>query len=366
MQSVILNNADCQKCGLCKLRRNVVNGWGDEQARILLVSEWPGSPEDKTGNINVGPIRESMDRLLKKAGIKPEDVFLTTVVRCIPKAPPPDYIREPSKDEIEACSSYLDEEINTIKPTVIVPMGNVALKRVLGQRTAMIGKFRGTEVWSDKYNCKVMPIMHPIYVKRRLQYEGLTVSDLRRIEISSQTKELTKQKLGVYKTADTFEKAEKLIEKLRTVPEFVFDLETSGLNGRKDTVMSIGFSWAEGSGYTLPIYKWKGEEEKYTEIKLKSIRKKDKITKAWIKTKREVPVEKIRIKDIYLPYWGDKQTIIIDKLRSLFALDIPKIAHNGKFDTRFLLESWKLKVNNLAFDTMLAHHLLDEMLQVIN
>ena len=239
-------------------------------------------------------------------------------------------------------------------------MGNVALKRILGQRTAAIGKFRGTELWSEKYNCKIMPIMHPIYVKRRLQYEGLTVEDLRRVEKSSHTTELTKKRLGTYKVADTVEKAEKLLDKLRTVPEFVFDLETSGLNGRKNEVLCICFSWGEGTGYTLPLTTWKGVEEKYTEIKLKSIRKKDKITKAWIKTKKEVPEEKIRILDTYHPYWGSDQTRIIDKLRAVMASSIPKIAHNGKFDCRFLLESMKLRVNNLDFDTMLAHYLLDE------
>ncbi|MEE9214898.1 MAG: DNA polymerase [Thermodesulfobacteriota bacterium] len=358
MQS--LNNEDCEKCGLCKLRTHVVNGRGDDQAKIMLVSEWPGSPEDKTGDIDSGPIRIAVNRLLRKAGISPVSVFLTTVVRCIPKAPPPDYVRDPSKEEIEACSAYLDKEIEALKPTVIVPMGNVALKRVLGQRTAMIGKFRGTEVWSDKYNCKVMPIMHPMYVRRRLQYEGITVNDLRRVKTSSQTTKLTEKRLGVYKVADTFEKAEKLIDKLRTVPEFVFDLETSGLNGRKDTVMCIAFTWKEGLGFTLPIHSYRGEEETYTEIKLKSVRKKDKQTKAWIKTKKEVPVEKTRTIHHYLPYWGEKQRIIIDKLRALFASDIPKIAHNGKFDSRFLMESYKMQVNKLTFDTMLAHYMLDE------
>ncbi len=214
VESVNLENDACKQCGLCYGRKNVVNGKGSLKAKILFVSEWPGSPEDRTGDISEGPIAKELFRMLGKAKISSYDVFLTSTVRCIPKAPPPVRIRKPDKAEIDACAPYLDKEIEAIKPNIIVPMGTLAVKRVL-DRVVTINNTRGTEIWSEKYNCKVIPIYHPLVIRRRPEYEGFTIEDLRRIRISSEYPELTPRREGTYKIITTIEQFYKLIERVR-------------------------------------------------------------------------------------------------------------------------------------------------------
>lgn len=354
-----LQNNNCQKCGLCNLRKTVVNGKGPENARIMLVGEWPGAPEDKTGDVWSGPIGQEVKRILAKAGISSQDVFLTTTVRCYPKVVGEEKtIREPKKDEIEACSDYLDKEIAALQPNVIVPMGTLAVRRIFG-KVATIKGSRGAEVWSEKYNCKVIPVYHPLMLRRMPEYEGFTVEDFRRIKISSQYKELTPKKLGHYMTVDTIEKFDTLIDRLNNAPAYSYDIETNSLNFMEGKVMCVSFSWKGGTAVTLPITRYNGREEERTEIVKRKTRK--KVNGQWVETGfKDVPKTKTIIVDEYFPYWGDKQEYIQDKIRKAFANDAIKIAHNGKFDNKFLYTYLNIFVNKFWFDTMLAHHLLNE------
>lgn len=358
-----LQNNNCQKCGLCSLRRNVVNGSGSPTARIMLVGEWPGAPEDKTGDVWSGPIGEEVKRLLYKAGIPQSDVFLTTTVRCYPKVPGEQRRGEPTirpikKEEVEACADYLDKEIAALNPTVIVAMGTVAVKRVLGSG-GTIKAARGGEMWSDKYNCKVMAIYHPSVIRRNPAYEGFTVEDLRRIKISAEYRELTPKKLGTYMTVDTIEKFETLIDRLHNAPAFAYDIETNSLDFMDGKVMCISFSWRSGTAVTLPITRYNGRTEERTKLVERKTRK--KVNGQWVETGvKQVPKIETVVIDEYFNYWGDKQDYVIEKLRKAFMSDAIKIAHNGKFDNKFLYKYMGIFVYKFWFDTMLAHHLLNE------
>ena len=357
-----LNNNACEKCGLCQKRKNVVNGKGPIPAKIMLIGEWPGAPEDKTGDVWSGPIGDSTKRLLLKAGIDPREVFLTTCVRCYPVAPPSDNkfaprFREPTKEEVEACADYLEQEIAAVQPNVIVPMGTIAAKRILGKVTT-IKSTRGIELWSDKYNCKVMPVYHPSVLARIPAYEGFTVEDFRRIKKSSEYKELTPKKLGQYMVVETIQQFDDLIARLNTVPAFSYDIETNSLNFMKGRVLCISFSWKSGTGITLPLTRYEGKPEQVTEMVKRKTRK--KINGAWVETGfKEVPKTTDIVIDQYFDYWADQQAYVLSKLKDVLGNDVSKIAHNGKFDNKFLIKAG-LPVNKFNFDTMLAHHLLNE------
>lgn len=320
----MVSNTGCIKCGLCKTRKNIVNGTGDPTARIFIIGEGPGLKEDVYGQPFVGPAGSLLKRLLAEAGIDYREVFMSNVVRCIPKGTTK-VVREPEYEEIEACAPYLEQEIAAVKPTIIVPCGNTALRYILGAKNINITSKRGLEIWSDKYNCKVMPIFHPAAILRNPKYESVTTQDLVRIKASSATLGLSALGMGTYEVADTPEKLKELFKYLETEPEIAVDLETTGLDWQKSEIISVGFCWKERTGWCLPFLKSKTTEEEPT-----------------------------------VRFWDDATFLkITNRLKHALALPSKKVFHHGKFDLKHL-EYNGFKVANAYFDTMLAHHLIDE------
>lgn len=328
----MVSNAGCIKCGLCKTRKNIVNGTGDPSAKIFIIGEGPGLKEDIYGQPFVGPAGTLLKRLLQEAGIDHREIFFSNTVRCLPKGITK-AVREPSYEEIEACSPYLEQEIAAVKPTIIVPAGNTALRYILGAKNVNITSKRGLEIWSEKYKCKIMPVFHPAAILRNPKYESVTVQDFSRIKLSSSSKELSSLGMGDYTTADSPEKLNELFSFLEKEPEIAIDLETTGLDWQKSQILSIGFSWKERTGWCLPLLKSKIPA---------------------FDTKGDL------IEEPTVRFWDDATHLkITARLQKVFALPSKKIFHNGKFDLKHLIYNG-FKVNNVYFDTMLAHHLLDE------
>jgi uracil-DNA glycosylase len=114
----------CTRCDLAKSRTQAVPGDGPANAQIMFVGEAPGFYEDQQGRPFVGAAGQLLNELLGQAGVKREDVYITNVVKC---RPPQN--RDPQPDEIEACRIWLDEQINLIKPKVIVTISRYAMAR---------------------------------------------------------------------------------------------------------------------------------------------------------------------------------------------------------------------------------------------
>jgi len=328
----MIDNAGCTKCGLCKDRKNIVNGTGDPSAKIFIIGEGPGLKEDVYGQPFVGPAGLILKKLMQAAGLDYRNVFFSNVVRCLPKGTTK-AVREPEYEEIEACAPFLEQEIAEVKPTIIVPAGNTALRYILGAKNVNITSKRGLEIWSDKYNCKIMPIFHPAAILRNPKYEGVTVQDLARINTSSTTVGISSIGLGSYQVADTPEKLNELFKHLESEPEIALDLETTGLDWQKSQIISIGFSWKERTGWCLPLLK------------------------------SQIPSYDANGDLIEQPiacFWDDATFLKIrTRLQKALALPSKKIFHNGKFDLKHLIYNG-YPVANVWFDTMLAHHLLDE------
>lgn len=97
-------------------------GEGPANAEVMLVGEGPGFYEDQQGRPFVGPAGKLLDQLLALGGLKREEVYITNVVKC---RPPEN--RDPLPVEVEACRKYLEEQIRTIKPKLIVTLGRYSL-----------------------------------------------------------------------------------------------------------------------------------------------------------------------------------------------------------------------------------------------
>ena len=122
-------------CNLAGGRTNAVPGEGASDASLMFIGEGPGFNEDRQGRPFVGPAGQFLDELLRSIGLDRSSVFITNMVKC---RPPNN--RDPFPGEIEACSAYLDAQIDAIKPKVIVPLGRHALARWFPNES--IGKLR--------------------------------------------------------------------------------------------------------------------------------------------------------------------------------------------------------------------------------
>jgi uracil-DNA glycosylase family 4 len=152
--------AQCQRCGLCKTRTNVVFSRGNAQAKLMIVGEGPGQQEDETGLPFVGRAGQLLDKILASVNIDREkDVYICNIVKC---RPPQN--RVPTSDEMNACREFLDHQIKFVQPKLILLAGSTAVQAVL-QVKDPISRIRGK--WCDyKNDVKVMPIFHPSYLLR--------------------------------------------------------------------------------------------------------------------------------------------------------------------------------------------------------
>ena len=145
--------AGCTKCPLCQGRTNVVPGFGNPQARVMLIGEAPGKNEDLQGKPFVGAAGKYLTELLELAGLQREDVFIANVLKCRPPSN-----RNPQVEEIEMCAPYLRDQVRAIGPEYLVTMGNFATKFILKTEqgiTGLHGKLRNAGRFM------VLPVFHP-------------------------------------------------------------------------------------------------------------------------------------------------------------------------------------------------------------
>ena len=142
----------CHKCPLAATRTHTVPGEGSPTAEIMFVGEGPGREEDETGKPFVGRAGRFLDELIESLPMRREDVFIANVVKCRPPGN-----RDPERQEVETCSGYLTEQIETIDPLVVVPLGRHALGWFVSNPriTADHGKIM------PHGNRVLMPLLHP-------------------------------------------------------------------------------------------------------------------------------------------------------------------------------------------------------------
>lgn len=149
---------DCNKCKLCKKRKNIVFGTGNESAKVMFIGEGPGADEDAQGIPFVGKAGQLMNKAFEILGIEREAVYIANIVKC---RPPNN--RDPEQDEVDGCMNYLRNQVMIVKPKIIVLLGRIALQNILGKEykiTASRGK------WIEKKGILYMPTWHPAALLR--------------------------------------------------------------------------------------------------------------------------------------------------------------------------------------------------------
>jgi len=172
----------CVKCDLWKGRKKAVPGVGNPASRVLFIGEAPGQSEDLKGEPFVGAAGKFLDTLLSEIGFSRADVFITNVVKCRPPRN-----REPTPDEIETCTPYLNRQIDIIQPRFIVTLGNHSTAYILSRErlpfhsiTQARGKIYETSILG--LNVPVFPTFHPAAALYSAHYKQQLEEDFQLIK----------------------------------------------------------------------------------------------------------------------------------------------------------------------------------------
>ncbi len=173
---------NCRRCPLGQLRTNAVPGSGSYDAEIMFVGEAPGYWEDQKGLPFVGRAGRVLDELLEGIGLSREDVYITNIVKCRPPGN-----RDPTEEEIRACSPYLDRQIDIIRPRVIVPLGRHSMGYILrkfGFEPEPISKIHGKvfETGTLFGRILIMPVYHPAVALYRPALKEELQKDFQRLK----------------------------------------------------------------------------------------------------------------------------------------------------------------------------------------
>lgn len=198
-----LKNAwsDCRACNLCQERTNVVFGYGNPNAQVMIIGEAPGEQEDLSGYPFVGAAGQLLDQYLAQVSIREEivevvnqitstrrmaekieaisqlrdhlldDYYFTNVVMCRP----PDN-RDPTPKEVEKCKSRLYAQIYAVDPVLIISAGKIATEALIGKKvsiTQMRGDMFDIEVpgVSGPIRYPVLAVLHPSFLLRKNDFK---------------------------------------------------------------------------------------------------------------------------------------------------------------------------------------------------
>jgi uracil-DNA glycosylase len=158
LRSIQREIGDCTRCALCAGRNKIVFGDGDPHARLMFVGEGPGADEDAQGLPFVGRAGQLLNNMIAATGLKREQVYIANVVKC---RPPQN--RTPEPEEANTCAPFLFQQIDVVRPEVLVALGSTAATYLLGAKSSLSG-LRGRV-----HNCrgtKLIVTYHPAYLLR--------------------------------------------------------------------------------------------------------------------------------------------------------------------------------------------------------
>lgn len=301
---------DCDRCALTDNSRNGgLWGIGPIGASVMVVDDYPSNDEDKRKELCSDSESLKFQSLMVKRGIPFDDIYWTAAVRC-----PVGESSDIKQSIVTICKSHLDEEIEEVNPRIIVPTGPVSLKAVLG-KTGMT-KSRGRAV--EKDGRIILPIYHPKVALRFPGYKediGSDVDNLVKLYKTGKIEVTTTN----YKLLDTVQSVKSELDKLRKAKKLTaFDIETTGLEYYRpwSKIVMISFSNQANTGIAIPLF------HRQTPFSEKELEK---------------------VVDLVADFMEDPE--------------VPKVAHNGKFDMTWLKYVLDIDTANYVLDTQILHYL---------
>ena len=143
----------CSACQLCRTRRSLVFGVGNEHAEVMLIGEGPGEQEDMQGEPFVGPAGKLLDTMLELIDLDRDKVYIANTVKCRPPMN-----RDPAEDERDCCRKWLDRQIALVDPKIILCLGRIAARDIIGSNFYIT---RQHGEWFDVGGRRVIATYHP-------------------------------------------------------------------------------------------------------------------------------------------------------------------------------------------------------------
>jgi DNA polymerase len=174
LRAIRADLGDCKRCPLhAQGRKQIVFGVGNVHAELMFVGEAPGADEDQQGEPFVGRAGQLLNNMIAAMGLKREQVYIANVIKCRPPGN-----RTPLPEECAVCSPFLTRQIEAIGPKVMVTLGAVAAKTLLGVNESM-GALRGR--WYTFHDIPLAVTYHPAYLLRNPPAKKDTWQDLQMV-----------------------------------------------------------------------------------------------------------------------------------------------------------------------------------------
>lgn len=353
-------------CALCYLNKNPygrdVKGWGSTTPTFMVVSDYIRKGWISTGFKSFcGPLYTLLNKMMTEVGIDQKDVYYTSLVKC----PTATSLKKGEdgklkKEAVDYCSCKLEQEITQLKPKVIIACGQDALSYFFPNYK--MAEKRCQILNDPKHNCVVIPIYNPEIMVTTAEFDRIIQKAFEQAYnyLYNKQKLACTEKLN-YKRVTSLEMLKAVLNRVKEVEAFAYDVEASSLNPMEAKLLSIGISWKVNTGVAFPIYIVDSKEINKrlslasAEIdKAKTTEEKKKAKESFNKLEKEIGANPPLIS-----FWGDHHAEVMDIVKQIFDAPCKKGGHNIDYDNKVLYYNG-IEVNHVTFDTMLMHHMLDE------
>ena len=167
--------AQCHLCSLAKSRKNVIFGAGNLKANVMFIGDNPGDSEDETGMLFSGKSGELLAKMIENVLLIPkEEVYVTHILKC--KTPEN---RVPTPEEVACCKPYIMQQIQMIRPKIIVALGSTSFHHLTGEYDTPINTIRGTVL--NFGEAKLIPTFHPNFLLRNPSAKKEVYADMLKV-----------------------------------------------------------------------------------------------------------------------------------------------------------------------------------------
>ena len=219
------------------------------KTRLAIVGEAPGAVELGQKKAFVGPSGQLLNKALDVTGFPPrEEIFVTNALLCRPPNQKPKL-----KEAIRTCQPRLFEELEQVRPEVVLVLGNIAMHAITGNYDLRITQEQG-RVLESKYlpGVKIVPMLHPAAILRAPGDYKTFYAAMSKAQRVFSGGEISDPGNVTWKVVDTEEKLSEALEVISQKELIAADIETTGLNSRRDTILVLGVAYEKNKAFVFP------------------------------------------------------------------------------------------------------------------